>query len=208
MIALGPAYRVELRKTPWQRDERGGYVNAETAEQSASLPDALKFTRRLGSPVGETDDVILLEDRNLIGYTNGFVQAGGVLHCDTMQIRRFSGYYSKRGQGMLQTANRVPNPGVYGLGLLLGGACCLFGLEGGATRAELLAIMDDEMQHRILVRYYKRLGFAEVREVGDSLTSFGDRLSWGGVGTLMETNLNEWSRKWAPVVRSPGCGLL
>jgi hypothetical protein len=183
LIELGPAYRVELRKTPWRRSElivddgSSGYINTETGERSDTLPAALQFARGIGSPLGETDDVILMEDRDLIGYTNGFVQAGGVLHCDTMQIRRFSGYYSKRGKGSLQTANRVPNPGVYGLGMLLGGTCCLFGIEGGAKRAELLAIMDDDTQHRILVRYYKRIGFREVREVGDSLSSFGDRVS-------------------------------
>ena len=214
LIELGPAYRVELRKTPWRRTDlvpgetRDGYVNTDTGEYSSSVPKDLMFTRRVGSPVGDTDDVIMMEDRDLVGYTNGFAQLGGVLHCDTMQIRRFSGYYSKRGQGSLQTSNRVPNPGVYGLGMLLGGVCCLFGLEQGSTRAELLAIMDDERQHRILVRYYKRLGFKAVREVGDDLSSFGDRLSWGGVGTLMNTELDQWSRKWAPVIRDPGCGLL
>ena len=43
----------------------------------------------------DTDDVLMVEDRDLLGYTVGFVQPGGVLHCDTIQIRRFSGYWAK-----------------------------------------------------------------------------------------------------------------
>ena len=65
---------------------------------------------------------------------------------------------------------------MYGLGLILGGCAACFGRECGAERAELLAIFDDEKQHRILVRYYQSLGFKPIREVGDEIGSLGDRL--------------------------------
>jgi len=173
---------VELRKSPWRRTEEVGgvYVNSETGKRSDTLPPELAFTRTIGSVVGETDDVIMLEDQNLIGYTNGFVQPGGLLHLDTMQIRRFSGYWAKKkGYSGLADQKTAPNPGTYGLGLLLGGVAACFGRECGASRAELLAIFDDPRQHKILVRYYKRLGFSEVRDVGDGLQSLGDRLVRG-----------------------------
>jgi hypothetical protein len=32
--------------------------------------------------------------------------------------------------------------------------------------------------------------------------------TWGGVGTLMETDLKEWTVKFAPIIRDPGSGLL
>jgi len=44
--------------------------------------------------------------------------------------------------------------------------------------------------------------------VGDDLVSFGDRLTWGGVGTLMDTDVVQWVKKFAPVIRQPDCGLL
>jgi len=211
MKVLGPAYRVELRKTPWRRTEEhgGDYENVETGERSDTCPPELAFTRTVGSVIGETDDVIMLEDQDLIGYTNGFVQPGGLLHLDTMQIRRFNGYWTKRkGYKGVTEQKSAPKPGTYGLGLILGGCAACFGRECGATRAELLAIFDDPRQNKILVRYYKRLGFKEVRDVGDSLQSIGDRLTWGGVGTLMETDLVEWVKRFANVIRNPACGLL
>eukprot|EP00614_Pseudopedinella_elastica_P028570 CAMPEP_0172615870 /NCGR_PEP_ID=MMETSP1068-20121228/62563_1 /TAXON_ID=35684 /ORGANISM="Pseudopedinella elastica, Strain CCMP716" /LENGTH=267 /DNA_ID=CAMNT_0013421151 /DNA_START=30 /DNA_END=830 /DNA_ORIENTATION=- len=198
MKVLGPAYRVELRQSPWRRTEvvGGVYVNQLTGEERASLPAELAFKRTIGNPVGETDDVIMIEDRDLIGYTTGFVQPGGLLHLDTMQIRRFSGYWQRRkgyeGLDREGASKKAPSPGTYGLGLLLGGMAACFGIEGGASRAELLAILDDERQHRILVRYYQRLGFSKMRDVGDELGSLGDRLVWGGVGALMETDLTKW----------------
>merc|ERR1711874_295739 len=49
--------------------------------------------------------------------------------------------------------------------------------------AHLLAIKDEDKQHRGLVRYYKGLGFKTLRE-GEELT-FQDQVNWGGDGTLM-----------------------
>lgn len=178
MTVLGPAYRAELRSTPWRRSNDGSFVNLETGEKSHDIPPALEFKSSIGNPLGETDDVIMMEQRDLIGYTVGFVQPGGLLHLDTMQIRRFSGYWDRR-KGV--NAKEVPNPGFFGLGLILGGAAACFGRERGAERAELLAILDDEKQHRVLVRYYQNLGFKRVREVGEELSSFADRLVIGSI---------------------------
>uniref|UniRef100_A0A7S2C8K0 Uncharacterized protein n=2 Tax=Octactis speculum TaxID=3111310 RepID=A0A7S2C8K0_9STRA len=127
-----------------------------------------------------------------------------------MQIRRFSGYWSKKSGSLSAMAQRqaVPNPGVYGMGMLIGGVAAVFGVEKGCKRAELLAIYDDDKQHKVLVRFYQRIGFKSVRDVGDTFASLGDRLVWGGVGQLMETDLEAWVRKWAPIIRDPGCGLL
>ena len=96
-------------------------------------------------------------------YTVGFVQpglSGPTLHLDTMQIRRFSGYWARRPgyAGILEASSaseKAPNPGTYGLGLLLGGVAACFGRECGASKAELLAIFDDERQHAILVRVFR-----------------------------------------------------
>jgi hypothetical protein len=153
----------------------------------------------------------MVSERDLLGYTTGFAQPiVGVLHLDTMQVRRFSGYWANKPDygGIASPKQGAPKPGTFGLGLLLGGAAACFGRECGCTKAELLAIRDDERQHAILVRYYRKLGFTSRREVGDDLVSFGDRLTWGGVGTLMDTDLVQWVKKFAPVIRQPDCGLL
>lgn len=89
-------------------------------------------------------------------------------------VHAASGYYDRR-RG-LEPPKYVPAPGMYGLGLVLGGVAACFGVECGATRAQLLAIFDNEKQHKTLVRYYKTLGFKPLREVGDGLESLGDRL--------------------------------
>ena len=52
-------------------------------------------------------------------------------------------------------------------------------------RARLLAIRDDERQHRRLVRYFQQRGFEPVREVQAALWDLPLRMVWGGAGALM-----------------------
>jgi len=123
-------------------------------------------------------------------------------------VRRYSGYWSRsrlNRDGRRYAA--VPKLDQHGLGLLLSvGVACLL-LERCPfrnTRAQLLAIYDEPRQHATLVRYYRRLGFAALREVGDGAGSFGDQLAWGGVGTLMETDVSAFRRRWGASVRRLG----
>ncbi|EOD41292.1 hypothetical protein EMIHUDRAFT_199585 [Emiliania huxleyi CCMP1516] len=134
------------------------------------------------------------EEPSLLGYSDGFTLPTGV--------RRYSGYWSRsrlNRDGRRYAA--VPKLDQHGLGLLLSvGVACLL-LE---RRAQLLAIYDEPRQHATLVRYYRRLGFAALREVGDGAGSFGDQLAWGGVGTLMETDVSAFRRRWGASVRRLG----
>ncbi|KAG5188830.1 hypothetical protein JKP88DRAFT_129226, partial [Tribonema minus] len=66
----------------------------------------------------------------------------------------------------------------------------------GCKRAELLAIYDEEEQHKRLVRYYRIAGFTPLREIGDDFGDIGDRVTWGGVGTLMSTDIRNFMLKW------------
>ena len=52
-------------------------------------------------------------------------------------------------------------------------------------RATLLAIRDEEKQHRRLVRYFRQLGFEPLRELGAGPADLAPRLLWGGSGLLM-----------------------
>ena len=51
--------------------------------------------------------------------------------------------------------------------------------------ARLLAIYDSEGYSKKLVRYFRIIGFAIVKEVGSSPVDLFLRLVWGGAGTLM-----------------------
>ena len=52
-------------------------------------------------------------------------------------------------------------------------------------KARLLAIFDSEGYSKKLVRYFRIIGFAIVKEVGSSPVDLFLRLVWGGAGTLM-----------------------
>ena len=58
-------------------------------------------------------------------------------------------------------------------------------------------------QGRVLARYYRRLGFATLREVGDEggMRDFADQVVWGGVGTLMEVDVRDFVARWGGAVR-------
>lgn len=81
---------------------------------------------------------------------------------------------------------------------LLLAAACGWALEGSlCQRARFLAIHDDDRQHRRLVRYFRSLGFAPLRELGSAPGDWGARLLWGGSGLLMEGDCGETIRRCA-----------
>jgi hypothetical protein len=88
-----------------------------------------------------------------------------------------------------------------GPGLLIAYACFLHGKESGCTTAEFLAIDDAAYQHVRLVRYYKMMGFREVRYVGEEIKHVPDRLVWGGCGTLMTEEIDVILKKWTRIIR-------
>ena len=73
-----------------------------------------------------------------------------------------------------------------GVGDLIWAATMAWALESTpCRRARLLAIRDDDRQHRRLVRYFRQRGFTPVREVAAAPTDLPLRLVWGGAGVLM-----------------------
>lgn len=121
---------------------------------------------------------------------------------------------------------RVFGGGLFGLGLLVVAAIMSHGSSCGCIKAEMLAINDNgeqisdaqalqlhtctsvdvwcgaEHQHRRLVRYYTRLGFQYVREIGDNgLSDLPHLLVWGGAGTRMNINPESMLRQWLPLLQ-------
>mmetsp|Transcript_18272 Transcript_18272/g.45790 ORF Transcript_18272/g.45790 Transcript_18272/m.45790 type:complete len:204 (+) Transcript_18272:3-614(+) len=142
----------------------------------------------------------------LVGFSDGFSQPTGVVHLESIQVRRFTGYYAlsrstrKRYASLMQAEN--------GLGLLLSVAVACWIRERcpfRCSRAQLLAIRDEPRQHATLVRYYRRLGFRPVREVRNGpLKDAFDLITWGGEGTLMELTVDDFLAKWGPAVSQMG----
>ena len=87
------------------------------------------------------------------------------------------------------------------VGLLIWAATFAWALEATpCRRARLLAIRDNDQQHRRLVRYFRRLGFSAIREVGAAAADLPLRLVWGGAGLLMRGDCVEGlERAWRSV---------
>ena len=73
--------------------------------------------------------------------------------------------------------------------------------ETPCRSARLLAIYDENNQHKILQRYFRRRGFNIVRKVGSSPLDLPLRLVWGGAGAFMvgncKTVLDRSYRSWS-----------
>ena len=77
-----------------------------------------------------------------------------------------------------------------GTGDLIWAATMAWALEATPCRsARLLAIHDDDRQHRRLVRYFERRGFQTLRRVDAALWDLPLRLVWGGSGALMRSEV-------------------
>ena len=96
---------------------------------------------------------------------------------------------------------RVQGPQTQGVGALIWAATFAWALETTPCRsARLLAIRDHDQQHRRLVRYFRRLGFTAIREVGAAAADLPLRLVWGGAGLLMRGDCGEGlERSWRSV---------
>jgi hypothetical protein len=88
--------------------------------------------------------------------------------------------------GLRLDTMRVQGPGTAAVGPLIWAATFAWALEATPCRqATLLAIRDQEAQHRRLVRYFRQLGFQPLRELGAGAADLAPRLLWGGAGLLM-----------------------
>ena len=176
--AVGPAYRIELN---W-------------AEGAATPVPAW------AAAIGRTDDDGA-PPPELLGYSDGFTQPTGCVHLESIQVRSFSGYWARRSRrNASRDASRYEvAPRTAGMLVCLGVASWVRE-EGpfGCGKMQLLAVRDDERQYRTLVRYYRRLGFKPLREVGDGIMSIGDRVAWGGDGMLMEMGVEDYLRRHGP----------
>jgi hypothetical protein len=131
----------------------------------------------------------------IMGYVEGFVRPSvrksPLLHLEKMEVFR-----------KMVKIVRQENPDftgggtVFGVGLLLAYLCLLHGQEQGCQIAEFLAIHDEDVQHKKLVKLYSATGFDVIKYVGDDLRDIPDRLVWGGCGTLLRKDIPFLLNKW------------
>lgn len=100
--------------------------------------------------------------------------------------------------GLRLDTMRVQGDPSAAVGALIWAASFAWALEATpCRRASLLAIRDGEQQHRRLVRYFRRLGFTPLRELGAGPADLPARLLWGGSGLLMGGDCAEGLRRSA-----------
>ena len=98
--------------------------------------------------------------------------------------------------GLQLDTMRVQGQDAAAVGPLIWAATGAWALECTPCRqARLLAIRDDPRQHRRLVRYFERLGFMPLRDLGAGPLDLALRLVWGGTGLLMRGELVEVLRR-------------
>ncbi len=123
-------------------------------------------TLRVGVARRDGDRMLLLGE--LKGWS---IPIGSGLHLDTM---------------------RVQGTQTQGVGDLIWAATFAWALEQTpCRRAQILAIRDNEQQHRKLLRYFRKLGFSPSRELGAGLLDLPLRIVWGGSGLLMMADCAE-----------------
>eukprot|EP00960_Hanusia_phi_P062002 765014-Hanusia_phi.AAC.4 len=122
------------------------------------------------------------EKGEAIGYTAGTI-VGDLMRQDTMRLSTVNtgnpNSMTDRKKVSVNERGWRSNS-VYGLSLLLGAYAGRYAYEKGCKRAELLAIKDNERQHKILERHYRRLGFRAVKDVTDDITCVGGERHGGG----------------------------
>ncbi|MCP9917678.1 hypothetical protein [Cyanobium sp. ATX 6F1] len=102
-------------------------------------------------------------------------------------LGELKGWALPTARGLHLDTMRVQGHDTAGVGPLIWAATFAWALEASpCRRARLLAIRDDARQHLRLVRYFRGLGFAPLRELGAGVLDLGPRLIWGGSGLLME----------------------
>ena len=107
--------------------------------------------------------------------------------------------------GLRLDTMRVQGDDTAAVGALIWAATFAWALEATpCRRARLLAIRDQEAQHRRLVRYFRQLGFEALRPLEGGAGDLAPRLLWGGAGLLMEGSCDEGLRRSA---RRLGIGL-
>ena len=111
-------------------------------------------------------------------------------------LGELKGWALPSASGLRLDTMRVQAGDMAALGPLIWAATFAWALEATPCRqATILAIRDSDAQHRRLVRYFRALGFAPLRELAAGPADLAPRLLWGGSGLLMRADCTEVLRR-------------
>ena len=111
-------------------------------------------------------------------------------------LGELKGWALPSASGLQLDTMRVQGDDTALVGPLIWAATFAWALEATPCRsARLLAIHDDDRQHRRLVRYFAGLGFKPLRPLAAGPADLPLRLIWGGAGLLMRGDCSEGLRR-------------
>jgi len=115
---------------------------------------------------------------------------GEMTNNDKVQLLgEMKGWAYQNTKGLQLDTMKVSKNANSNVGDLIWAATMAWALEETPCRsARLLAIYDENNQHEILQRYFRRRGFKTVRKVESSPLDLPLRLVWGGAGAFMVGN--------------------
>ena len=118
---------------------------------------------------------------------------GEIMSKDKIQLwGEMKGWAYQNTKGLQLDTMKVGKNAKSKVGDILWAATMAWALEETPCRsARLLAIYDENNQHKLLQRYFRRRGFDTVRNVGSSPLDLPLRLVWGGSGAFMVGNCEE-----------------
>ena len=109
-----------------------------------------------------------------------------------VMLGELKGWCTPQREGLRLDTMRVQGKETHDVGVLIWAATFAWALETTPCRvAWLLAIRDEENQHRRLVRYFQQLGFASQKDLKAAPWDLPQRLIWGGSGLLMRGDCAE-----------------
>lgn len=112
---------------------------------------------------------------------------------ETIQLwGEMKGWAYQNTKGLQLDVMKVRKDAKSKVGDLIWAATMAWALEETPCKsARLLAIYDENNQHKTLQRYFRRRGFNSIRDVGSSPLDLPLRLVWGGAGAFMVGNCEE-----------------
>jgi hypothetical protein len=167
------------------------------SEPPAAEPGALPTLAAIERRAAARDLLLRLQVRERLGLRMlRVVVARPRPEPTPLLLGELKGWALPTATGLRLDTMRVQGADTAAVGPLIWAATFAWALEATpCRRATLLAIRDSEAQHRRLVRYFQRLGFEPMRELGAAVADLPLRLVWGGAGLLMEGECAEGLRR-------------
>ena len=134
--------------------------------------------------------LLRIQVRRPLNFWSIRLVVGEIISKDKIQLwGEMKGWAYQNTKGLQLDTMKVAKNAKSRVGDLIWAATMAWALEETPCRsARLLAIYDENNQHKTLQRYFRRRGFCNVRTVGSSPLDLPLRLVWGGAGAFMVGN--------------------